>query len=61
VLNLGIPIGATEIPGGYGLSVVLNEQHLEELARLTLDVLRQAILVYSDLAAPSTPHSSEPT
>jgi hypothetical protein len=50
-LALTSPTGAERIPGGYGVALTLNEEHLEPLARLAHDLLNGALIRWTELSA----------
>jgi hypothetical protein len=51
-LALTSPTGAERIPGGYGVALTLNEEHLEPLARLAHDLLNGALIRWAELSGP---------
>jgi hypothetical protein len=51
-LALTSPTGAERIPGGYGVALTLNEEHLKPLSRLTQDLLNGALLRWAHVSAP---------
>lgn len=50
-LALTSPTSAESIPGGYGVSMTLNEAHLKPLVRLAHDLLNGALLRWAELSA----------